>query len=281
MLQSICVQFKGKKDECLSIVNQYYNLIYDTLKDDLNPQVLCMLIGICNGQQEERRLFMPLLPMVQAQKLQVSLTKIEEPKRKVLGENEPKLTKEELDTYQLPFDQLLGPQNANTLVENGNLCSICELSLHFLQEVLADPKTEDDIKQKVERICDYLPKTVTGQCQGFITSYGDAVVALLIQDIDPSEVCPKMRMCSQKANEDVEIFSLNPTINVDIKAGGEGDKPTCPLCLFAVQEAQNRIKSDKSIANIKHTLESLCNHLPQKLGMECTDFVETYSKVRG
>lgn len=80
--------------------------------------------------------------------------------------------------------------------------------------------------------------------------YGDAIIALLIQEIDPRQVCPMLKLCPSGI-EDMEVFAPQP-INVKINAkSSTTDKPTCPLCLFAVQQVQEMIKSDKSKVEIK------------------------------
>jgi hypothetical protein len=44
------------------------------------------------------------------------------------------------------------------------------------------------IEKVVKEACDYLPTSVEGQCQEFVDTYGNAVIALLAQEIDPSQV---------------------------------------------------------------------------------------------
>lgn len=40
----------------------------------------------------------------------------------------------------------------------------------------------------MKEACDYLPSSVEGQCREFVDTYGNAVIALLAQEIDPSQV---------------------------------------------------------------------------------------------
>jgi saposin len=44
------------------------------------------------------------------------------------------------------------------------------------------------IEKVVEEACDHLPDTIQGQCREFIETYGNAFIALLAQEIDPSLV---------------------------------------------------------------------------------------------
>lgn len=43
----LCKQTKGFKTECLSIVDEYYDVIYNTLVKDLNANEACCLMEIC------------------------------------------------------------------------------------------------------------------------------------------------------------------------------------------------------------------------------------------
>uniref|UniRef100_A0A1I8PUJ9 Saposin n=1 Tax=Stomoxys calcitrans TaxID=35570 RepID=A0A1I8PUJ9_STOCA len=266
VMEGLCNQTKNFKSECISLVDQYYHTIYTTLVNDLDANGACFLIGVCpkGADYLYKGDIMPLLPVLPPAEIKVTI-------RKKLGAHEPKFTQEDLQAMALPIDHLMGAANPLLLVEGGELCTICEYMLHFIQETLATPATEDEIKRTVESICNKLPKSVNDKCSKFVDEYGDAVVALLIQGLNPADICPKMQMCPkhQENHNDMEVFSP--------KTNDEQDKPTCPLCLFAVEQAQEKIKNDKSKKNIKDVLDHLCTHLPQKLQAECVDFVETYS----
>lgn len=265
VLKGICGELGQLKDECMNVVEQYSKVIFEALNMSLNPDIICSMIQICPNNLSS----VPMMPLLALQPAQIAISL----QKKQL----PVFTKEEVDAFQLPFDTLMGPQNADQLVENGQVCTLCELVMHFLQQTMAQPATEQEIKESLEKTCDRLPQSVRQECKNFVDTYGDAVLAMLIQEFDPSEVCPLLKMCSQRVKEDVEIFGrAPPTMQVEIQSK---DKPTCPLCLFAVTEAQTRIQSNKSMDNIKHTLETLCNHLPQKLNVECTDFVDSYAQI--
>lgn len=47
VLEGLCNQTKGFKDECLSIVDQYVDVIYSTLLKNLNENEACHAIGVC------------------------------------------------------------------------------------------------------------------------------------------------------------------------------------------------------------------------------------------
>ena len=49
-------------------------------------------------------------------------------------------------------------------------------------------RLQAQIEKVVKEACDYLPTSVEGQCREFVDTYGNAVIALLAQEIDPSQV---------------------------------------------------------------------------------------------
>ena len=48
--------------------------------------------------------------------------------------------------------------------------------------------SQSKIEQIVRAGCDHLPGAVKGQCREFVDTYGNAFIALLAQEIDPSQV---------------------------------------------------------------------------------------------
>lgn len=90
----------------------------------------------------------------------------------------------------LPGERLTGDDERNALKHGGKVeCQFCEYALHQLQEYLDDAKTEDEIRQKLDSFCtQHLPGGLADQCKMFVDNYGDALVTLLAQEADPSQV---------------------------------------------------------------------------------------------
>lgn len=254
VLEGICKQTKSFKSECLSLADQYYDLIYAKLTKNLDPDGACFMIGICpkgllTQQPHNSYEIMPLVPNEQ---LLV--------KKKLLGEDEPVFSAQQIQSFQLPKDVLL--LNAEQLqghvnqAKNNQFCTVCEYFLHFVQDALASPVNEENIKQSVMNMCHKAKKSLQPQCEEFVNMYADAIIALLIQEIDPSEICPKLLTCvrtTSTANE------------------------KCPLCLFLVQDIEEQLQHNKSKQNIEEKLHVLCSRLPSNLKAECDDFINTYT----
>ncbi|XP_055857020.1 uncharacterized protein LOC129919934 [Episyrphus balteatus] len=261
VLEGLCRQTKGFKAECLSIADQYYDKIYQTLVSNLDANGACFLIGVCpkgsTGGFLGQKDLMPLIPYVEPAKINVKINKLD---KSAL----PVYTNEQINSMQLPIDLLTVHKIPSAMSGNAELCTLCEYFLHFLQETLATPATDEKIKDTVLHLCDKFPKSLRAECHNFVEMYGDAVIALMIQGFDPRQMCPKMELCPKNSDVDVAVKS-------------ESDKPTCPMCLFAVKQAQELIRDNKSKTNIRTVLDNLCSHLSGKIKNECVDFVETYS----
>lgn len=47
----------------------------------------------------------------------------------------------------------------------------------------------------VHSVCKHMPKSIRGECDQFVDKYGQLVISLLAQDLDPAEVCEKLKLC--------------------------------------------------------------------------------------
>lgn len=253
VLEGICKQTKTFKDECKSIADQYYDIIYEKLTQNLDPNGACFMMGICpkalSAAQSMPAQMMPLVPFKNLKQKQV------------LGADEPVFSTQEINSFQLPKDVLLLDadlvhQQSIQAGKNGQMCTLCQYVLNFVQEALASSDNARTIKQSVEAECEKLPKNFRGECVGFVDTYGDAIIAMLVQDIDPARVCPKVGLCARQTARNNE---------------------KCPMCLFLIKELEETLKGDRSKANIKSKLTGLCSHLTLKLKSECEDFVQTYT----
>lgn len=118
------------------------------------------------------------------------------------------------------------------------------------------------MKQVLEKMCKKLPSIQNG-CQEFIDTYGDAIIAILVQEIDPArvnvffildvkltkrnltarlfKVCPMIHVCPSK-----ELLQMWAQIPKGFMREEVEDKPSCPLCLLAVNQIYELIKENKT-----------------------------------
>ncbi|XP_070518678.1 prosaposin [Cardiocondyla obscurior] len=273
VLFGLCKQTKSFADECKAIVSEYYPQIYEYLTKGLDSNIVCQISGICPAP--DKNLQTPIWPVVPVEvaKIGMSIMRQEQPEKDevTIGKENSKLNAEKM---QLPIERLMPfPMLQSESVNGTKTCALCEYLLHYIQDAMTNPVTEEKIKEFLEKVCTKIPSSVKGQCQEFINTYGDAVVAILVQEIDPSQVCPMLRICPSE-----ELLKLWEKIPKQFTISRELSKPSCPFCLLAVTQIYSVIRDNKTEANIEAELDRLCNHLPHSLVDQCTDFVRSYSK---
>ncbi|XP_029033068.1 prosaposin [Osmia bicornis bicornis] len=274
VLQGLCKETKSFSSECTAIVDEYYPQIYEYLTNELDSNFVCQLSGICPGPDrpiDEA----PIWPLVPKEAAKIGM-RILKDANKELDKQNTELSKSEVESMQLPVERLSPfPISEGPLGVTGKeTCALCEYVLHYIQETMTNPTTEDKLKQALEKVCTKLPGSIKDECTEFVDSYGDAIVAILVQEIDPSQVCPMLRLCpSERLMKLWESVPAKFVLEEEQK-----DKPSCPLCLLAVTQIYNVIKNNKTEANIEDQLNKLCFHLPESLSEQCIDFVKGYSK---
>ncbi|XP_015590045.1 prosaposin [Cephus cinctus] len=279
VLEGLCKQTRSFATECKAIVDEYYKEIYVYLTMGLNGNAVCEMASICPAPGNSA-LNGPIWPLIHEKPAQIGL-EIMNKKKQNLGENGAGIRNvhknTEAEEMQLPLERFYVPFGNLGLPQTGaqgkQTCALCEYFLHYVQEAITDPVTESKVKNIIGEICEKLPKSVHGECQQFVDTYGDAVVAILAQEIDPSQVCPMIHVCpSQSFLEAWETIPKEMVLESDVK-----DKPSCPLCLLAVTQLYNVIKDNKTENSIRNALSKLCIHLPNDLSEECKDLVKIYS----
>uniref|UniRef100_A0A1E1WGK9 Pulmonary surfactant-associated protein B n=1 Tax=Pectinophora gossypiella TaxID=13191 RepID=A0A1E1WGK9_PECGO len=299
ILKGLCKQTGHFKDECLHIVDQYYAVFYNYLVSDLKPAEICSMMGICTNKTNEDVNIAPLIPKELAVKIAPSSKLIGAEEAKVADVPIVPVVPKELSVKVMPVSKpveteepkiarvpiqkqtsvrILGSESTTETVplpplpiermfvaapQSKAACSFCQYFLHYIQVELSDTNNEDKIKEAVEKACDRLPQSVDAECKQFVTEYGPAVIALLVQQIDPASVCPALRLCP----------TTTEVRRVAINAGSSN----CPLCLFAVEQLETMLKNNRSENSIRKALDGLCNHLSTKLRTQCVDFCDQYS----
>lgn len=273
VLDGLCKQTKSFAAECTAIVDEYYPQIYSYLTNGLNTHIVCQMSGICPAPQIVQN--QPIWPLLPSHQAEIGVRILKNTANKMKTELSEEWDKSEAESMQLPIERmtpLIAMQSENS-VSGAKTCALCEYLLHYIQQAITNPTTEEEVKEVIGKVCNKLPESIRGECTEFIDTYGDAVVAILAQQIDPSQVCPMLHMCPTE-----ELMELWRNVPEDYMLVEEVEsKPSCPLCLLAVTQIYNVIKDNKTEASIEAELDKLCVHLPHSLADQCKDLVQGYS----
>jgi len=67
---------------------------------------------------------------------------------------------------------------------------------------------QDDIIKAVEKVCSLLQGNDQSECKTLVDSFGPQIIKLLVQQLSPQMICPKLNLCPK-----------NPTVKVNILSG--------------------------------------------------------------
>ncbi|KAK7111881.1 uncharacterized protein [Littorina saxatilis] len=151
--------------------------------------------------------------------------------------------------------------------EDSIACQICELVVGSVDILLGENRSEAAIQKGLDDICNILPTGIRPQCQSFVNEYSVVVVQLLLQELDPVQVCITIGLCQQ-----------NQTVKeVEVPAVSESASPWCSLCELVVNEVDRIIAANRSEVAVQSALEQVCSLLPETISSECTSFVDVYT----
>ncbi|XP_067155689.1 prosaposin-like [Apteryx mantelli] len=86
----------------------------------------------------------------------------------------------------------------------GAFCNVCQIVITYFDNELLKNETLSELGDMLEKGCELLPSPFTGQCEALVTQYEPAAVRLLVQMMDPTFVCTKLRACDSPEEEEEE-----------------------------------------------------------------------------
>jgi len=89
-------------------------------------------------------------------------------------------------------------------IDDPNTCALCEFVITTLDKKLKDNRTEESIKQAMENVCAYMPKSVRKDCTKLVDAYADEIIEMLIAELSPEEVCAALKLCSTKSSDKMD-----------------------------------------------------------------------------
>ena len=64
------------------------------------------------------------------------------------------------------------------------------------------------IQNALEQVCGFFPDTISTECQSFVNAYAPAIINLLVQEIDPHEICKQLGLCSSSVANEGKLWNL-------------------------------------------------------------------------
>ncbi|KAJ7383615.1 hypothetical protein OS493_026801 [Desmophyllum pertusum] len=245
MAEQACEDIAGPfASMCKSIIDQYEPVIWNNVLELLSdPKQVCTALGLCTSMKNKKvdaKLIMSSLPMKTI--LAPALVAVK-----------PKLAAIKSKPYKA------SPE-----------CILCEWLMEKLATILKQNATEQDIEEALDKVCSLLPSSVSTECQNFVDEYAPAIIAILVQELDPSMVCAALKLCTSVEHPKAmkKPVTLVP-----------GSNETCEICTTVMTYLKNLLQDEALRKEIISILEEGCNELPAQLASECSAIVSQYGEA--
>jgi len=322
LLDGICDKLDHKNaDHCKHIVDTYYIPAFEFLRHEVDPKMLCSLVGLCGPHRLEDlqedvltnqivRQQAPLVPAIQTSSsscdlCQFALTEV----FTVLKDPEDQdMAKNVLESvcYRLPqkweygcedfverytpmlLDFIANGLNPDEICSAMKLCSgwarlpslpqqevtvgdskcvLCEYVVTTLDNLVSNKTNEEEIKEALESLCSYMPKSIVKQCDTFVDSYTEIIIDMLTKDVSPEMICSNLGLCDK---QEVAIIIVEEPVRV----GGA----YCTLCDEVINGLEQQLKDKHNEDEIKEALDVFCYYLSTPVHKECIKMVSQYTE---
>ncbi|KAG8232163.1 hypothetical protein J437_LFUL012235, partial [Ladona fulva] len=212
-------------EECFKFVDDLTTELVETLASQMNPQVVCSVVGLCisvlNDENDElpaeyKRPMSSLLPAIsrKGELNQLGLRTDEHMtggwKEEGFGRKDTHLPRVHVDTdspasKNIPdatyMEELNNPilshiikKRSDDIVMDLFNCTICLSFVPLINGLWKENFTVEEIKGQFHSACN-LAQTLQKACNEFVDLYTDTVISLLAKTTDPQDVCSALPVC--------------------------------------------------------------------------------------
>ncbi|GIY80981.1 hypothetical protein CDAR_71052 [Caerostris darwini] len=298
-LDQVCNMLpKSFQDDCKNFVNQNVDALIDILEQELAPDSICPALKLCGSQKitEVPKRVKDLECDVCKDVVSSLRTKLQDPASKTIvltffeegcmrlpaavASECKQFVDENIDFLMNTLVDFLDPQKVCSILKicpaqivleapkisvNNVECDLCKQVVNKVEDMVNDEATEEQLMIAMEKVCGYLSPSITTECEEFVSSYGDMIVALLVQQTEKELVCPELQLCPAQMKLEAPKSSVN-----DVE---------CELCKEVVGKVEDMVKDQKTVEEIKAALDKVCSYLPSSFTTKCVKFVNTYTDM--
>lgn len=236
-LEKVCSYMPEKyTKQCKQFVDTYGHMIIELLIQEMDPEAVCVQIGLCTGTAQSAADGIAAIPL-----------------RPTQGATAKKL---EADPT---------PQ-----------CMVCEMIVTELKQMIGDNATEEQIIQSIEKVCRVLPEKYAKQCKEFVDTYGHMVIKLLLEELDPEQICTQLGLCAD-THKSLAPGKALPPIRVNYPIVGSSE--ACAVCETIIQYLEALLEQGSTMEQIEALMGKLCGYLPDKIVHQCENLVKQYGDL--
>ncbi|KAL0223104.1 hypothetical protein P9112_002494 [Eukaryota sp. TZLM1-RC] len=138
---------------------------------------------------------------------------------------------------------------------NGISCSVCKWIVSNIESKISEDSTKEEIIEMVEKVCNYVPKSMHALCLSMIEEYGAMIIDLLVSRFPPDVICQTIGLCPVSNN----MNSIQ-----------------CSVCTWIIGTIEAKISDETTEEQIIEFVEQVCNFVPQSMKVICRTMIEEY-----
>lgn len=232
-------------NQCLSMVDEYIDMLFQYMKEDFVPGNLCKSLRVC--------------------------PKMTGPLKK---ENSIRLPSASDMINIMPVNMSLAYPK-ETIGRETPTCMICKKIVKIIQRQLQDNATDEQIINVLTEVCELFPQKDRANCQKVVTDYANQLIQILSQDIDSDTACLLAGLCG---NQNLNDYLNGALINEQHRLNGNALCTECELIAHFIQNEIYDYQTEEQIENF------IKNHLCDKMSFvitksNCQAFVDQYGPI--
>jgi saposin len=298
VLDSVCYRLPDSlQNECVKMVAEYSDQIIDIIVHSSTPDQVCSMLQMCQrsiravGDEECEICKMAMTKLEDMIADKDNEEQIKEALEKVCdylpASYSAKCTKYvdeygnmiiDMIAHDLTPDQIcaqlgLCQNEIPPPSKSDQQCALCEFAMTTLEKMLGDRKNEEAVRDALDQLCGYLPKTVSAQCAEYVNTYSVMIIDMIAHDLPPAQVCSSLGLCEGQGENENVLTAYKDPAQTDV----ENDGPMCTLCEYSIGELDQFITDPHNEEEVKQALDKVCYQLSAPVKKECLRMVTAYT----
>lgn len=239
--EDMCHYLRTFENDCLSLVDDYLDTIFNFLKTNYVPRDICKSLRACPQSAGPLATDTPVLPSAS------ELMNI------------------------LPINISLDESAENRETPS---CLICKKLVKIIQAQLSDNATDEQIIDALSEACRLLPRKDVDKCSKIVHDYINQLIHILSQDIDPDTACLLTGLCQSSMFNDYLNGNLIQRLSLTRNS-------FCVECELIAHYIQNEIYNYKNEAQIEEFIKNhLCKKMGFIMNpSNCQAFIDQYGPI--
>lgn len=159
--------------------------------------------------------------------------------------------------------------------QNGIGCDMCKKVVQYIEQLLNDQKTEEEIALLVEQLCTFFPSPYDSLCDSLCEQYVPTIMQFIEKGMEAIDICDSLGLCDnkvKKVNKKRVIRGKMALPSPRIYDNSIG----CDMCKKVVQYIEQLLKDEKIEEEIAQLVDQLCVNFASPYDSICKGIVDLY-----